>query len=137
MNQTKRISIGLLLVCLVIVMLPMMSRPDRAESGPLESADLDVNTGFKEVATQSLTCSSASAVIIGAIPAGCHSVEVIVGTAGDLNYGPSTVGTGTNWPYIAAGATKTFTKINTTAPTIYFCPRGTVATTTTVGIVAK
>jgi len=135
MTHKKRIPLGFSLAAILVVLIASISAPRPAIG--IESADLEANVGYRAVATQSLSVSSASAVIVGTIPVGCHEVEVIASTSGDVNYGPSTVSSDTSWPYIAAGNQKTFSKLTTLNPKIYFRARGLVATTTAIGIVAK
>ena len=124
--------VGLLL--LVAVSIPL---PGTAASGSLESADLAANNGYKAMATQSITVSSAAAVIVGTIPAGTHEIEVQNSTDGDVNYGPSNVSTSTTFPYIAKGEKKSFPGLTSLNPSIYFRARGTVATSSAIGFVAK
>jgi hypothetical protein len=134
MKANKILGVVLALV-LAVGLAAIVSTPAASQEVPTSA--LTSNTGYRAVATQTLTVTSATAVIIGTIPAGCHTVTVIASTAGDLNYGPSTVGTSTVWPYIASGGMKDFEGITSRNPPIYFRPRGGVATTTTVGIIAK
>lgn len=107
----------------------------RLEAQAVPSADLDATTGFRALATRTLSIASDAATIMGTLPVGVHTVEVIV-LGGDVNYGDSTLTTDTSWPYIASGSIKTFTGITSRNPTIYFRPRGARATAT-VGLVAR
>lgn len=133
MDIMKRLLfVGLML--LVAISIPL---PGTAASGSLESADVDANTGYKAMATASITAASSAATIVGTIPAGCHQIEVQNSTDGDVNYGPSNVSTSTIYPYIAKGASKVFSGLTTLNPSIYFRARGTVATSSALGIVAK
>lgn len=132
--NTKQI---LLVLLVAVASAWAIMAPSPATGQDIPSSAMEANIGYKAVATQSITVTSATAVIMGTLPVGTHEVEAIASTVGDVNYGPSTVGTSTTWPYIAAGSQKTFSGITTRNPTIYFRPRGSVATTTTVGFVAK
>lgn len=128
-------TIALILPILAFVLVLKLTAPGPVDAQGIPSAFF-TNSGFKAVSTPTLTITSASAVILGTIPAGCHYVEVIASSDGDINYGPSTLSTGTEWPYITAGQMKTFSILSTVNPTIYFRARGTVATTTRLGISA-
>jgi len=123
-----------LLVALALIALVFAQLPAPVMSGGLPTSDLAANTGYSDPAVPTLAISSAAATIVGTIPVGCHSVTVhAVGE--DVNYGTSTLATGTEWPYIAANTSKEFTDLVTIDPTIYVRPRS--ASTCTVRLLAK
>lgn len=124
----------ILLTVLALVALAFAQLPTPAMSGGLPVSDLAANTGYSDPDAPILAISSAAATIVGAIPVGCHSVTVqAVGE--DVNYGTSTLATGTEWPFIAANTSKEFSDLMTINPTIYLRPRS--ASTCTVRLLAK
>ncbi len=133
----KRIKLLVVISILALAFAYAPMEKTEAQSNPNVTGDLDAGTGYKAVATQTVTVTSATAVILGTIPVGCHSVDVIASADGDINYGPSTISTGTNWPYIPAGTVKTFDKLLSRQPTIYFRARGGTAPSSAIGIIAK
>lgn len=71
------------------------------------------------------------------MPPNCATIEAVAVSA-DINYGPSTVGTDTAWPYIPVGTSKIIIDNNGTRnPTIYFRTRGTATESSSLGIAAK
>lgn len=94
------------------------------------------DTGWLPLATQSLSLVSSSATIIGTLPANCTIVTVIASGA-QVNYGPSTVNSGTLWPYLTDGEIKTFPPTVLRNPKRYFCIRGTATAAAKLGIIAE
>lgn len=130
MNSFKQSSLILAMVLITMALFNLVSKPDRAESGSLESAYLEATTGFKAMATTTLSIGSSTAQIVGTIPTGCHHVEVFVSQ--DMNFGPSTVATGVLSPYIPASSSKIFSGLDSLNPTIYMVPRSAEVGTATI-----
>lgn len=118
-------------VLAIIILLALTAVPAFAES-PMAAYPETVG-GASQMT--SLSLASDAATIVGTLPSGMRSfVAKAVGC--DVNFGGSTVSTGTNHLYIPNGESRWFGYFHTPTPTIYFRPRGTAGLTGTLLLLA-
>ncbi len=90
---------------------------------------LGSNKGFIG-ASKKLSLTSGAAVKCPTLPAGAHEIWVI--SANAVNFGASSVASGTEEAFIATNTVQIFDKLITKTPEIYFIPRETDVATLTI-----
>ena len=112
---------------LIVLFLLAVATVGQAQSS-LPGFSLMDNSGFKELATKTLSLASDAATIVGTLPVGAHNLVIFSERA--LNYGGSSVSTSTAEPFIATTSVEIIYCIKNRQPSIYLRPRGTDGTAT-------